>query len=73
MYTSCFTLYAEICTCVRISKLTQIKPLLIFHHCDWLQGSPELRALAAKLEQAYINKERAAQVSGRGEGCSGEW
>merc|ERR1719319_893540 len=29
------------------------------------QGSPELRALAAKLEQAYINKERSAQVAER--------
>ena len=29
------------------------------------QGSPELRALAAKLEQAYINKERSAQVGPR--------
>jgi len=27
------------------------------------QSSPELRALAAKLDQAYINKERAAQVA----------
>merc|ERR1712029_205180 len=27
------------------------------------QSSPELRALAAKLEQAYINKERAAQIA----------
>ena len=27
------------------------------------QSSPELRSLAAKLEQAYINKERAAQVA----------
>ena len=26
-------------------------------------SSPELRALAAKLEQAYINKERAAQIA----------
>jgi len=29
------------------------------------QSSPELRALAAKLELAYINKERAAQVAER--------
>merc|ERR1712018_435971 len=29
------------------------------------QSSPELRALAAKLEQAYINKERAAQIAER--------
>ena len=28
-----------------------------------LKSSPELRALASKLELAYINKERAAQVS----------
>ena len=26
-------------------------------------SSPELRTLAAKLEQAYINKERAAQIA----------
>ena len=31
-----------------------------------VQGSPELRALAAKLEQAYINKERSAQVGPKG-------
>jgi len=30
-----------------------------------VQGSPELRQLAAQLEQAYINKERSAQVAER--------
>eukprot|EP00088_Acartia_fossae_P005638 TRINITY_DN12547_c0_g1_i3.p1 TRINITY_DN12547_c0_g1~~TRINITY_DN12547_c0_g1_i3.p1 ORF type:complete len:385 (-),score=106.21 TRINITY_DN12547_c0_g1_i3:21-1175(-) len=30
-----------------------------------VQGSPELRQLAAQLEQAYINKERPAQVAER--------
>jgi len=29
------------------------------------ESSPELRSLAAKLEQAYINKERAAQIAER--------
>ena len=35
-----------------------------------LQSSPELRALAAKLELAYINKERAAQVSSTEKECT---
>ena len=35
------------------------------------QGSPELRALAAKLEQAYINKERSAQVPRYLDGAKG--
>lgn len=30
-----------------------------------VQGSPELRQLAAQLEQAYVNKERSAQVAER--------
>ena len=37
------------------------------------QSSPELRALAAKLELAYINKERAAQVSSTGRGILWKW